>query len=632
MCGIFLASLPLGRPFVLDRLLDNIIHRGPDDSGVFVSEDGTSHLGHVRLSIVDLSSAAHQPMADASGRFIISYNGEVYNYRELKRSLENTYGTINWKSTSDTEVIVEGFAREGIGFFSRLNGIFALGIFDSYTRSLHILRDPLGIKPLFYTRQNGCSFFCSELKGLLAIPLLSRTLRRQSLADQLAFMYVPEPYTLFEEFVKVVPGVCITYREGERVASSNVFDHLVAPIAFSSENDIIERFYSTFSASVKRQLVSDVPVSLMLSGGLDSSAVAHEVVSCGGNVKDAYTISYSAADSSLDQQSDDLFYARLIAKRLGLELKVIPAQANFIDLLPGLSKFLEDGISDPAAINTYLICEAARNSGVKVMLTGQGADEFLGGYRRYSAERMIASVPGFLGVPFKFAGSLLPESLPGRFNALNRRIKRLLHLAGQNRRQRLLGMYIWNVPEKISRLFLSPDSVEIGEDLMKLFDDFGYHDVVDTMMRVDQKYDLTSLNLTYTDRMSMANGVEARVPFLDFELVRLMNSIPSKVKMKHGEPKYVLKKAMEAHLPRQIVYREKAGFGLPIRAWMRNENEMFRYYFDIDRIRNQGIFDPNALYGMYKENLAGKGDHSNVLFSMLCIQVWLDSQSCLTTN
>jgi asparagine synthase (glutamine-hydrolysing) len=632
MCGIFIASSPRNHSFLVERVLDEIRHRGPDGRGVFVSDDGSCHLGHVRLSIIDLSSAGHQPMADSSGRFVIAYNGEVYNYSSLKSELEANHGTIAWQSTTDTEVILEGFAREGLPFLSRLNGIFALAIYDRHNRELHVIRDPLGIKPLFFTEQNGGVFFCSELKGLLVMPTLRRTLRQQSLADQLAFMYVPEPHTLFEEFSKVAPGICMTFVDGRQVASNSMFDHLLTPIRFSSEQEIVESFHSTFSAAVRRQLVSDVPVSLMLSGGLDSSAVAHETVLNGGNIRDAYTISYSDEDRHLDQQSDDLFYAKLMARNLGMALQVIPAQADFISLLPTLSRFLEDGISDPAAINSYLICEAARTSGVKVMLSGQGADEYLGGYRRYSAERMIGRLPSVFRSPSTWIGNLLPDALPGRFNAINRRIKRLLLLAGKKRKERLLGMYIWNAPEKIANLFLQPVRVVIGEDLTRLFDEIGYHDVVDTMMRVDQKYDLTSLNLTYTDRMSMAVGVEARVPFLDFDLVRIMNSIPSSVKMKHGVSKYVLKKAMEPHLPRQIVYREKAGFGLPIRAWMRRDNEMLRYYFDPIRMRRQGIFDPSAFQIMYKEHLVGKGDHANVLFSMLCIQAWLETQSYVTTN
>lgn len=571
-------------------------------------------------------------MADASNRFVISFNGEIYNYRDLKRELEHAHGAIRWKSNSDTEVILEGVAREGLSFLSGLNGIFALAIYDTVKRHLHVLRDPIGIKPLFVTEQNGSVFFCSEVKGLLAMPALRRTIRQQSLAEQLAFMYVPEPHTMFQEFQKVEPGVCITYFEGENISSVKLFDRLHVPIAFSSEHEIIERFSEAFSSAVNRQLISDVPVALMLSGGLDSSAVAYEMVHGGANVRDAYTISFSREDRLHDQQSDDLYFAGAIAEKLGLKLQVIQAKQDLMSLLPQISNFLEDGISDPAAINTYLICEAARSSGVKVMLTGQGADEFLGGYRRYIAERMIGWLPGPLRPVCKVISRLLPNNISGRLNATNRRLKRLLTLAGQRRNERLLGMYIWNSPEEIVGLFNQKDQVIIGSDLSSLFDIPESFDVIDAMMRADQKYDLMSLNLAYTDRMSMAVGVEARVPFLDFELVRIMNSIPSKVKMKGGVSKYVLKRTMEPYLPREIVYREKAGFALPIRAWMREDSEMLRHFFAGDRIRRQGIFDPSALHEMCKQQFTGEKDHASTLFSMLCIQIWLDSQGSLTAH
>jgi len=627
MCGIVAISSPRGCTFRVASVLDTICHRGPDDVGVFVSEEGDCHLGHVRLSIIDLSPAGHQPMFDTSGRYVISYNGEVYNFFDLKRELEDAHDGIQWRSTSDTEVIIEGFAREGPSFFSKLNGIFALALYDKQERLLYVLRDPIGIKPLLFTEQKGALFFCSELKGLICVPGLKRTLRQQSLAEQLAFMYVPEPHTLFEEFLKVEPGALHTYREGRLISSIRLFDHLYKRIPFSSEKDVIEAFYDAFCSSVRRQLISDVPVSLMLSGGLDSSAVAYEIDKAGGDIRDAYTISFSQEDRNYDQQSDDLHFARIMAERLGLNLRTIPAKADFASLLPELSRFMEDGFTDPAAINTYLICQSARKEGVKVMLTGQGADEFLGGYRRYLAEGLIAKLPTGLRVFSRYLERLLPGNLPGRLNATNRRLKRLLALAGREKHERLVGMYIWNKPSRIAKLFQNGLVHKLGGELVSLFEALSEKDIRDAMMQVDHKYDLMSLNLTYTDRMSMAVGVEARVPFLDFELVRVMNSIPAKTKLKHGMLKYVLKKAMEPYLPREIVHREKAGFALPIRSWMRHDTEMTRHYFNPGRIKQQGIFNQDALKEMSEEQWTGKIDHSNTLFSMLCIQIWLDSQS-----
>jgi asparagine synthase (glutamine-hydrolysing) len=623
MCGILAISSRKGKAFSLERSLEAIQHRGPDDCGTFTSEMRDCFLGHVRLSIIDLSTAGHQPMEDASARFVITYNGEIYNYLHLKKELEDKYGKIDWKSTTDTEVILEGFAREGKAFLSKLNGIFSFAIFDKKKRMLNVVRDPIGIKPLYYTEQDNSVFLCSELKGILGFNL-KRTIRHQSLADQLAFMYVPEPNTLYDEYFKLEPGVLHVFQEGRKIQSVQLFNRLFDPVSFVSENEMIDCFHETFSAAVRRQLASDVPVSLFLSGGIDSSAVAYEVANSGANIKDAYTISISVEDKKYDGQSDDLHCAQIMAEKLGVNLKVIEASKDFVSLLPEVIDYMEDGLADPAAINTYLICNRARKDGVKVMLSGQGADEFLGGYRRYIAEKKIRDMPRFFRETVSLLGRFFPASMPGKLNAPVRRLKRFSVAAGLDRRNRLLSLYTWNDPKRITDLFCTSDGLNVGNGLSALFMKYNDLDAASAMMLVDQKFDLMSLNLAYTDKMSMMTGVEARVPFLDFELIRIMNSIPSSVKIKGSVQKYPLKKAMLPFLPKEIVFRRKAGFTLPLRAWFRSENQMIRWFFNKKRIEEQGIFHPPALEQMCSEQFSGKRDHTNTLFSMLCLQIWLD--------
>lgn len=623
MCGL-LAFTGTAIPDGPERALQAIAHRGPDDRGTYTAPGGDAFLGHVRLSILDLSPAGHQPMTDTSGRFVISYNGEVYNYRELQAALVQRQGPIAWRSGTDTEVIVEGFAREGINFLNRLNGIFALAIYDTQERLLYVLRDPIGIKPLFVTEQMETVFFCSELKGLLALPNVKRTLRLESLADQLAFMYVPEPHTLYHEFRKVEPGVCFTYRDGKLVGSKVLFAHLHDRVDLSSENESVERLRTVFAAAVQRQMVAEVPVSFFLSGGLDSSAVAQQAVQCGANINNAYTIAFSDADRKHDAQSDDLHYAHLMAKRLGLDLCIIPAKQDFVSLLPELIRFMEDGFTDPAAINTFLISAGARSAGVKVLLSGQGADEYLGGYRRYQAERLLRSLPAPLRSALAVFGRLASHQLSGQFNATSRRLARLAYLANQSPAARLLGMYTWTASDTVKDLLIAAPQWTGGATFEALFDTYSDNGILDAMMKVDQRYDLMSLNLCYTDRMSMAVGVEARVPFLDFDLVRVMNAIPVGLKVKGRQSKYVLKKAMEPYLPREIIYREKAGFGLPLRAWLQHSNEMVNRYLDGDRIKRQGLFKPVAVQRIIDEQMNGVADHANTLFTLLCQQIWLE--------
>ncbi len=625
MCGIFAVSAAAGAPVDLALALAALHHRGPDGTGTWVSPAADCHFGHARLAIVDLSPTGHQPMVDAGGRFTVCYNGEIYNCPDLRVHLERRHGPIAWRGTSDTEVIVEGFAREGIEFLDRLNGMFALALYDAAERVMHVLRDPIGIKPLFVTLQRGAAYFASELKALLAQPAIERTLRREALAEQLAYMYVPEPLTPFEQVTKVDPGVCFTYREGRQVASRRLFEHLRPQRMFDSEGEASEALRATLADAVRRQLIADVPVSLFLSGGLDSSSVAHFAARAGATIKDAYTIAFSDDDRRLDAQGDDLHHARLMAAKLGIELKVITAGRDFMDMLPQLIRSMEDGFSDPAAINTYLICAGARRDGIKVLLSGQGADEYLGGYRRYLAAKTLQRVPAALRGALAAADRVLPAHLPGRFNALNRRLKRLSRLAGQAPGERLKAMYTWASDETVRSLLRDNSASPVDAGFAGHAAKAARPDILDTIQALDHRYDLLSLNLCYTDRMSMAAGVEARVPFLDLDLVRTMNAIPARMKVRGGQGKAVFKRAMRDILPHDIVYRAKAGFGLPLRAWLREGNDLVARLLAPARLRRQGLYDAEGVQRLLAAQFAGREDHTNTVFTLLTQQLWLEA-------
>ena len=626
MCGILLITSKNASKYPINNALNGIIHRGPDSKGTFLSDNKECHMGHVRLSILDTSIAGYQPMEDSSGRYIISFNGEIYNYLELKSDLISKYKSIKFKTSTDTEVILEGFAREGKNFFSKLNGMFAFGIFDKKENILYVLRDPLGVKPLFYTNQNESWFFSSELKGLTNIPNLKKTLNLQSLADQLSYMYVPEPNTLYKEYYKMEPGFLNMFHKGKKISKEYLYQSLYNKIEFNSQTEVLETFNATFSKSIKRQLISDVPVSIMLSGGIDSSAIAHEVNSQSGNIKDAYTITLSSKDNKYDQQSNDFYYAKLIANKYNLKLNPIIAEKSFLSYIKDLSNFLEDGISDPAAINTYLISKEARKNGIKVLLTGQGADEYLYGYRRYFAESFFQKIPYSIKKSIAFTEKFIPNNFPGFLNSSIRRLKTISILAGEeNNSDRLLRMYLTNSSEKISNLFLNNNEIDVGGSFKKLLFKIKDENPLQKMMKIDQNYDLLSLNLAYTDRMSMASGVEARVPFLDFDLVRIMNSISPSLKLKKGTTKYLLKQSMKGHLPKEVVNREKAGFFLPIRSWLRNESELTKELFDKDKLKKQGIFNPEKVEILCQEQFNNKKDNANLMFSFLCIQEWLNN-------
>ena len=626
MCGIIAISSPKYSSYQISNSLNAMHHRGPDDEGIYVSANADVHLGQVRLSIIDLTKAGHQPMTDSSGRFIITYNGEIYNFLDLKIYLEKKYRNLNWKSTSDTEVILEGFALEGESFLSKLNGIFAIAIYDIFESKLFVLRDPIGVKPLYVSTQNSSVYFASEVKGLLALNCLEVNLRKQSLVDQLAYMYVPEPFTMYNEILKVEPGVLFIYKNGFLLDSIPVFNHLNSNLDSSSEYDIIEKLHNELSEAVKRQLISDVPISLFLSGGLDSSSIAYESIVNNANIKSAYTISFSEKDNKIDKQSSDLKFANLMAKELGINLCVVEANSDFLNLLPSLIDFMEDGISDPAAINTYLICKAARKDGVKVMLSGQGADEYLGGYRRYKAENFIREMHPFVKSLFSSLNTFLPPKISGSFSTPYRRFKKILNASNESEHNRFINYFLWSNPDYINSLFIDKTLNKPGSDLLNFIKKNSDNDNFSTMLLADQKFDLRSLNLSYTDKMSMAVGLEVRVPFLDHEMVKLMNSIPRSLMLKNGHQKYILKKAMEPYLPKEVIYRNKAGFALPIRSWFSKNSSIIEHYLNYDRISRQGIFHPNMIRELLREQFSGKVDHSYLIFSLLCQQIWLEKQ------
>lgn len=627
MCGVIAVNSAGSQNYSIDDALKSIGHRGPDDFGIFQSKKNECKLGQVRLSIMDLSSAGHQPMFDNSKQFVITYNGEIYNFKALKIELEQKYGPIKWQSNTDTEVIVEGFARENIAFLNKLNGIFSLIIYDTKSQKLFVLRDPIGIKPLYILNQNGSVIFASEVKAFLKIPGLSLSIRKQSLADVLTFMYVPHPHTMYNQINKVEPGVCYVFKSGKQIDSHKLFSYISEKESFKSEAEAIDVFKDKFSSAVQSQLISDVPVSLFLSGGLDSSAIAYEAIYNGANIKDAYTISISNKDNKLDQQSDDLKYAKVVATKLGINLEIIEAENNMMELLPELSNFLEDGIADPAAINTYLISKSARENGVKVMLSGQGADEYLAGYRRYLAEKLYQKMPRNTLKTLSLIKGILPASIPGKFNGNYRRFKKFIDTASLSEIDRLLSLYSWNSSKEITDLFYNSEGLQIAKDHRNEFNKYQNKNILDAMMLVDQKFDLSSLNLAYTDKMSMMVGVEARVPFLDFELIKIMNSIPLHMKLKGNVQKYILKKAMESRLPKEVIYRQKAGFSLPIRSWMRQSSDLIDYYFDSNRITKQGLFNSQKLNQILEDQYLGKRDHAHTLFAMLSLQIWLENNS-----
>lgn len=628
MCGI--AGIMSGRrdidiPTKLGAMAAAIKHRGPDDGECVTFDDGVG-LAHVRLSILDVSNKGHQPMYSADMKHCITYNGEIYNFKELKNYLTKKYSITKWQSDTDTEVIIEGYAREGKSFIEKLNGIYSLAIktLQIGGGTVFIARDPYGVKPLYCVDQDECVYFASEMKALTTIGL-KLSLRLTSVQDQLLFMYVPEPYTMFKECTKFLPGEYRIYNgfvlmeKGQ--LSQEPFHH---DYNIKTESDAIDMLDNLLVNAVQRQLISDVPVSMFLSGGLDSSLVAALTVKQGANIKDAYTISFSKEDSLREGvPSDDLSYAKIIANRLGLKLNIIEVGQDMLSYLPEVVYHLDDALSDPAAINTYLICRQARSEGVKVMLSGQGADEIFAGYRKYLAMKMYSSIPRPLAQLMKVIAHSLPNHTRGRINTLIRQSRKFADNAVKPYAQQMVELAMWKSPNAIEGLFSKEVSLsDIGTVHRTKIRDFDGMEAAEAMMHLDEKVYLPSHNLMYTDRMSMMAGVEARVPFLDFELVDFVHQLPFGWLLKGKEQKYILKRMAERYLPKEVIYRSKAGFSSPIRSWFQSRNELTDYYFSAEHITVQGIFNANKVATLYAEQLSGKADNAYLLYALLSFEIW----------
>lgn len=625
MCGLFASFGATLSCLDVSRIKMKIGHRGPDASKHFnINGEINATLIHNRLSIIDLSSAAEQPMLSSSGRYVIVFNGEIYNFLDLKYDLDKKYGLSKWQSNSDTEVILRGYELEGESFFEKLNGMFAFLILDLKRKNIIALRDPFGIKPLFITKHNNALYFASEIKGFDCINDFSKTINIQSLKSQLTFMYVPEPNTLFSEIKKLKPGVLYKF-ENNSVEESILFKKIFKSNVHGSrltDNELVETYRVKLNNSVYRQMISDVPVGAMLSGGLDSSAIVQSIYQTGRTLSAAFTLSTNQDDNLKDQQSDDSKYAKLIAEQFNIPLIEIEAKPDFLNDFFNMAEFFEDGFSDPAALSTYYLCAEARRNSISVLMTGQGADETLYGYRRYQASKWLNMLPYMPGASNLL--NALPYQIDGRFNSTYRRIRRFASLASHNKSERLAQLFTWCDQSIISSVFLDSSPNISYENLCKELNFDNTKSINQKLSKVDLNFDLASLNLVYSDRMSMAASVEARVPFLDFDLAQFVFNLPDSYKLRGNTTKYILKKSMEGFLPNDLIYREKAGFSLPVRAWVNQLIELMGKYLERPFVEKQGIFNFDNLQKQLFQLKSGKVDNCYFFLSYFVLQMQIE--------
>jgi asparagine synthase (glutamine-hydrolysing) len=623
MCGIvgYSGRVSAG---LLEAMSGLVAHRGPDDRGAWVDVQGGVGLAHRRLSILDLSERGHQPMADESGKVVIVFNGEIYNFAELRSEL--LARGRSFRSTSDTEVLLNGYLEFGVAVVDRLNGIFAFAIHDQRTRQTFLARDHMGVKPLYFAEIPGAFVFGSELKAVLAEPAVSRELDPASLLQYLTLLWCPSPGTPLKGVHKLEPGCGMLVSEG-RIVRTWQFHRL----RFGANPDIsprqaVEELTQRLREAVHRQMVADVPVGAFLSGGLDSSAVvafAREVA--GERGLDCFTIAPSGPELAAEGMTEDLPYAERVARHLGVRLHAIPVDAGMIGELARVIYHLDEPQADPAAINVLLISRLARSHGIKVLLSGAGGDDLFTGYRRHralAAEKYWSWLPR----PARRVMSATAAHLPGS-PALLRRVGKALRDAHLDDDARMCGYFHWTPPQLAGELLqarpASPAAV-VNQPLLAALHRPGHGAAgLDRMLLLEQRFFLADHNLLYSDKLSMAEGVEARVPFLDLDLVAFANDLPAAIKQRGGVGKWPLKQALEPYLPRDVIYRPKAGFGAPLRGWVRGAlAPLIDEVLSPRAIGSRGLFDATSARALIEANRAGRVDASYTIFAMLSIELW----------
>ncbi len=608
-----------------------LAHRGPDDSGWFVEPIYNIGLAHTRLSILDLSPLGHQPMVSPDGQVVIVFNGEIYNFRELRTTLEAR--GVQFRGSSDTEVLLQLYIAEREAparMLRSLNGIFAFALWDGSKQALLVARDALGVKPLYYCADEQSFAFASEIKSLLPLiqPRKQLNLDLVAIHQYLSFLWSPAERTSLEGIRKLGPGEALWVQDGTIV---DRFTWYRLPVFRSqslirNESEIIQQLTVHLRRAVHRQLVADVPVGAFLSGGLDSSSVVAFAREQSANIR-CFTID-SGGGNVEEGFVDDLPYARRVAKHLGVPLEVVQIDSvRMAQDLEAMVVQLDEPLADPAPLNVLYISRLAREHGIKVLLSGAGGDDIFSGYRRHWA-LMLDNWWRYLPRPLRAVPEQFRWMLDSR-QVTGRRLRKLLDGLALDRDDRLVNFFLWAKRGDLLNLYTTDFRAALGsavaEAPMRTFlaeMPPGVHPL-ERMLALEQHFFLPDHNLTYTDKMSMAAGVEVRVPFLDFDLVEFASRILPELKQRGSVSKWVLKKAMEPFLPKDVIYRPKSGFGAPLRRWMRVElRPMLGDLLSEMSLRRRGLFDTFAVHKLIAMNDAGKVDASYTLLSLLCIELW----------
>jgi len=618
MCGIcgYIGDSGLGSSDLetIKRMNEAIYHRGPDDEGYFV--ENNIALGVRRLSIIDLIRG-HQPIYNETGTIVIVFNGEIYNFKELRIDLER--GGHQFSTNSDTEVIVHLYEDFGFDCLKKLNGMFAFAIYDKAEDLLFMARDRLGIKPLHYYSGGKVFVFGSELKSLLLFPGLRREIDLKSLNRYLTFEYVPTPLTIYKDIYKLPPGYYLVFKKG-RLLIKRYWNLSYKDNPIKSKDECAEKLRWYIADSVKKRMISDVPLGAFLSGGIDSSLItAFMVRQCSRKVK---TFNVSFDDKSFDESR----YARKIASFLGTEHyeeRLTPKM--LLDLVPQIIGVLDEPFADASAIPTYLLSKFTRES-VTVALSGDGGDEVFGGYPTYQAHKMARYFPKVIYPVARGLVNRLPVSDDNiTFDFKAKKFISGIPYSPEIRNQIWLGSF---EPFQKRELFSAEVREYLRSDdefdiLSKSLDGCDADNYLERVLWLDMHFYLQDNMLVKVDRTSMANSLEVRVPYLDHRLVEFVCSLPPSMKLNGFTTKYILKRASKDLLPDEIINRPKKGFGVPVAKWVKNELKSFILdVLDEKRIKREGVFNPRFIRGLLEDHFRGARDNRKLIWTLAVFELW----------
>lgn len=625
MCGITGVIHKNNEPvdlLVLQSMTRRLAHRGPDEEGYFVEKQ--AGLGHRRLSIIDLSSG-QQPMYTEDGRYVIVFNGEIYNFLEIRQRLEKE--GIVFKTRSDTEVLLKFYVQCGETCVAELNGMFAFAIWDKKEKQLFAARDRMGKKPFYYWSTQKHFAFASECKAFLAHPDFSRKLDSEALSHFFQYEYVPAPFSIFHGVKKLAAGHYLVLDQ-KGVTIRRYWDIPLNPLASSEfdEGEVKTKLINLLDRAVDSRLVSDVPLGVFLSGGIDSSTIV-ALMARHRPGKDIKTFSINFDEPSFDESA----YSSLVAKKFSTDHhQQTLTPHKMIDILPEVASFLDEPFADYSIIPTYLLSQFTRQS-VTVALGGDGSDELFCGYPTFFAGSLADyyyHTPRFAKKIIHYFSSFFPAS--DQDMSFEFKLKQFLYGAGFPpvlRNQVWLGALHRLEQQKLfSSSFEAQTFLRDGDPLelvSQVMESCPSKNPGDRMLYFYQKFYLEGDILVKTDRASMAASLEVRAPFLDKDLVEYVSTLPYEFKAKGHETKYLLKKALEPVLPHEIIYRKKKGFGIPIAVWLKNElRPTLQETLHHDKLKKDGIFNPVVVDRLIAEHLAGKKNNRKPLFALLMFQWW----------